>query len=165
MKIKRSCGCRANKIMKKVTLLFFVLAISFTSKAQDEFPNRRGKEKINAAKVGLITNRLSLTEEQAKIFWIVYDEFDKKRSEIRKNIRQMTAESRNITTSDDKILADIKEILSLKQKEVDLEKEYLSKFLKTINIRQVSELYKTEQLFNQMLVKKLNRAENKLEKE
>jgi hypothetical protein len=77
----------------------------------------------------------------------------------------MTAESRNITTSDDKILSDIKEIMSLKQREVDLEKEYLSKFLKTINIRQVSELYKTEQLFNQMLVKKLNRAENKLEKE
>ena len=134
-------------------------------KAQDDLPNGgRGKEKIKAAKIGLITNRLNLTEEQSKIFWIVYDEFDKKRSEIRKNIRQMTAESRNITTSDDKILADIKEIMNLKQKEVDLEKEYLSKFLKTINIRQVSELYKTEQLFNQMLLKKLNRAENKLEK-
>ena len=134
-------------------------------KAQDDFPNgSRGKERIKAAKVGLITNRLSLTEEQAKTFWIVYDDFDKKRSEIRKSIRQITAESRNITTTDDKILADIKEIMNLKQKEVDLEKEYLSKFLKAINIRQVSELYKTEQLFNQMLVKKLNRAENKLEK-
>ena len=106
-----------------------------------------------------------MTEEQAKSFWVVYDEFDKKRNEIRKNIRQMTAESRNITTSDDRILSDIKEIFSLKQKEVDLEKEYLSKFLKTINIRQVSELYKTEQLFNQMLVKKLNRAEGKLQKD
>ena len=151
--------------MKKVTLLFFVLAMSFMANAQDEFPNGRGKEKIKAAKVGLITNRLNLTEEQAKGFWVVYEEFDKKRTEIRKNIRQMTAESRNMTTSDDKVLSDIKEILNLKQKEVDLEKEYLSKFLRSINIRQVSELYKTEQLFNQMLVKKLNRAENKLEKE
>ncbi|MDZ7897067.1 MAG: hypothetical protein U5N85_03430 [Arcicella sp.] len=151
--------------MKKVIILFFVLATSFISKAQDDFPNAKGRDRIKAAKVGLITNRLSLTEEQAKSFWVVYDEFDKKRSEIRINIRKMTAESRNITTSDDKILADIKEVLGLKQKEVDLEKEYLSKFLKTINIRQVSELYKTEQLFNQMLVKKLNRAEGKLGKE
>ena len=108
---------------------------------------------------------MSLTEEQAKGFWAIYDEFDRKRSEIRKNIRQMTAESRNITTSDDKILADLKEVLSLKQKEVDLEKEYLSKFLKVINIRQISELYKTEQLFNQMLVKKLNKASDKFDKE
>lgn len=165
LKIKRSYGYRVNKIMKKVTLLFVVLAMSFISKAQDEFPKGRGREKIKAAKVGLITNRLNLTEEQAKSFWVVYDEFDKKRNEIRKNIRQMTAESRNITTSDDKILADIKEIMSLKQKEVDLEKEYLMKFLKIINVRQVSELYKTEQLFNQMLVKKLNRAEKSLETE
>jgi hypothetical protein len=153
--------------MKKTTSLILIITVTllFKINAQDDFSNARGRDKIKAAKVGLITNRLSLTEEQAKGFWIVYDEFDKKRSEIRKNIRQMTAESRNITTSDDKILSDIKEIMSLKQREVDLEKEYLSKFLKTINIRQVSELYKTEQLFNQMLVKKLNRAENKLEKE
>lgn len=151
--------------MKKVSILITVLFIAFSTslKAQDDIP--RGKEKIRAAKVGLITNRLNLSEEQAKTFWIVYEEFDKKRSEIRKNIRQMTAESRNITASDDKILSDLKEVLSFKQKEVDLEKEYLSKFLKTINVRQLSELFKTEQLFNQMLVKKLNRVENKLEKE
>lgn len=151
--------------MKKITILITILSFAFLTslKAQDDYP--RGKEKIRAAKVGLITNRLNLTEEQAKTFWIVFDEFDKKRSEIRKNIRQMTAESRNITTSDDKILSDLKEVLSLKQKEVDLEKEYLSKFLKSINIRQLSELFKTEQLFNQMLVKKLNRAEGKMDKE
>lgn len=149
------------KVLILITILLFVLSTS--SKAQDDYP--RGREKIRAAKVGLITNRLNLSEEQAKTFWIVYGEFDKKRSEIRKNIRQMTTESRNITTSDDKILSDLKEVLSLKQKEVDLEKEYLSKFLKSINVRQLSELFKTEQLFNQMLVKKLNRAEGKMDKE
>jgi uncharacterized protein YbbC (DUF1343 family) len=150
--------------MKKITILITILSLAFTSisKAQDDIP--RGKEKIRAAKVGLITNRLNLTEEQAKTFWIVYEEFDKKRSEIRKNIREMTSESRNITTTDDKILSDLKEVLSLKQKEVDLEKEYLSKFLKTINVRQLSELFKTEQLFNQMLVKKLERKGDKLDK-
>lgn len=151
--------------MKKITFLITVLFISFASvlKAQEELP--KGREKIRAAKVGLITNRLNLSEDQAKTFWIVYDEFDKKRSEIRKMIRQMTSESRNITTSDDKILSDLKELLNLKQKEVDLEKDYLPKFLKSINVRQLSELYKTEQLFNQMLVKKLNRADEKMGKE
>jgi len=149
--------------MKKAPILItiFLFVLSTSLKAQNGYP--RGKEKIRAAKVGLITNRLNLSEEQAKTFWIVYDEFDKKRSEIRKNVRQMTTESRNITTSDDKILSDLKEVLSLKQKEVDLEKEYLSKFLKSINVRQLSELFRTEQLFNQMLVKKLNRAEGKTE--
>jgi hypothetical protein len=145
--------------MKRIAILFsiFTLIASFTMKAQDEHP--RGRERIKAAKVGLITNRLNLSEEQAKGFWTVYNEFESKRSDIRKNIRQITAESRNLTSSEDKILSDLKEILSLKQKEVDLEKEYMYKFLKVVNVRQVSELYKTEQLFNSMLVNKLNRMD------
>lgn len=151
--------------MKKIIILSTIFFIVLTTKINAQEDYLRGKEKIRAAKIGLITNRLNLSEEQAKTFWIVYEEFDKKRTEIRKNIRQMTAESRNITTSDDKILSDLKEVLSLKQKEVDLERDYLPKFLKTINVRQLSELYKTEQLFNQMLVKKLNNKEDKLGKE
>ena len=154
------------QIMKKIIFLIAILFVSCSPilKAQDELPPR-GKEKIRAAKVGLITNRLNLSEEQAKTFWIVYEDFDKKRSDIRRTIRQMTSESRNITTSDDKILSDLKELLNLKQKEVDLEKDYLPKFLKSINARQLSELHKTEQLFNQMLVKKLNRMDSKMGKE
>ena len=111
--------------MKKVTILIAILSIAFSTslKAQDDYP--RGKEKIRAAKVGLITNRLNLSEEQAKTFWIVYDEYDKKRAEIRKSVRQMTAESRNITASDDKILADIKEDTSI----VSCPKEYFKSIL------------------------------------
>lgn len=146
--------------MKRIAILFsiFTLIATFATKAQDE-QHHRGRERIKAAKIGLITNRLNLNEEQAKGFWGIYNEFESKRFEIKKNIRQITAESRSLTSSEDKILSDLKEILSLKQKEVDLEKEYMSKFLKVLNVRQVSELYKTEQLFNSMLVNKLNRGE------
>lgn len=140
-----------------ISLICFVFSINV--KAQDE--PLKGKEKIKAAKVGLITNRLNLTEDQAKGFWVVYNDFDTKRWEIRKSIRQITAESRNTTSSEDKILSDLKEILNLKQKDVDLEKEYMSKFLKVINVRQVSELYKTEQLFNAMLFNRLNKKDGK----
>ncbi len=143
-----------------ISLICFVFSLNV--KAQDE--HHKGKEKIKAAKVGLITNRLNLTEEQAKGFWPVYNEFDMKRWEIRKSIRQITAESRNTTSSEDKILSDLKEILNLKQKDVDLEKEYMSKFLKVINVRQVSELYKTEQLFNAMLFNRLNKKDGKDDK-
>jgi uncharacterized protein YbbC (DUF1343 family) len=59
--------------MKRITILITILSFAFTSitKAQDDMP--RGKEKIRAAKVGLITNHLNLSEEQAKTFWIVYE--------------------------------------------------------------------------------------------
>ena len=120
--------------MRKLFVLIAMIgfAVNFTASAQDE-PQQRGKEKIKAARLGLITNRLNLTEEQAKSFWPIFNDYDSKRTEIRKSVRQITAESRSLTTSDDKIAANLKEILNLKQKEVDLEKEYQAKFLKVLN--------------------------------
>ncbi len=147
--------------MKKSAIILSLIYFFFTLTATAQDEPQKGKEKIKAAKVGLITNRLNLTEEQAKGFWVVYNEFDTKRFEIKKNIRHITTESRNMSSSEDKVLSDLKEILNLKQKEVDLEKEYMAKFLKVINVRQVSELYKTEQLFNAMLFNRLNKMEGK----
>ncbi len=146
--------------MKKVIFVFSCLLLlsQVTAFSQDD-PMQKGREKIKAARLGLITNRLNLTEEQAKGFWPIFNDYETKRADLRKSIRQLTAESRNLTTSDDKIAANLKEILNLKQKEVDLEKEYQAKFLKVISVRQVSELYKTEQLFNMMLMKKLRNGE------
>ena len=99
-----------------ISLICFVFSLNVKAQAQDE--PLKGKEKIKAAKVGLITNRLNLSEDQAKGFWVVYNEFDTKRWEIRKSIRQITTESRNTTSSEDKILSDLKEILNLKQKSI-----------------------------------------------
>jgi len=116
-----------------------------------------GNQRIDNAKIGLITNRLNLTTEQSQQFWPVYNEFDGKKKDIRKQMRKLIVETNTLTTSDDKILANIKETLNLQQKEVDLEREYMTKFLKVINVRQLAELYKAEQMFTQMLIQRLNK--------
>lgn len=116
-----------------------------------------GNQKIENAKIGLITNRLNLSTEQSQQFWPVYNEFDAKKKDIRKQMRRLIVETNTLTTPDEKILANIKETLNLQQKEVDLEREYMNKFLKVINVRQLAELYKAEQVFTQMLIQRLNK--------
>lgn len=116
-----------------------------------------GNQKIDNAKIGLITNRLNLSTEQSQLFWPVYNEFDSKKKDIKKQLRRLIVETNTLTTPDEKILANIKETLNLQQKEVDLEREYMSKFLKVINVRQLAELYKAEQVFTQMLIQRLNK--------
>jgi Spy/CpxP family protein refolding chaperone len=105
----------------------------------------------------LITNRLNLSTEQSQQFWPVYNEFDGKKKDIRKQMRRLIVETNTLTTPDEKILANIKETLNLQQREVDLEREYMNKFLKVINVRQLAELYKAEQVFTQMLIQRLNK--------
>ncbi len=138
--------------------LFFglMLLISLAVEAQNG-----GFQKIENTKIALITNRLNLTPEQGQQFWPVYNEFDGKKKDIRKSYRKLVSEINTLTTSDEKILANLKETLSLQQKEVDLSKEYMTRFLKIINVRQLAELYKTEQLFTNMLIQRLNKNSNK----
>ena len=61
-------------------------------------------------------------------------------------------------------MTELKEMMALRQKEVDIDKDYLTKFLKVLNPRQVSELYKTEQMFKQMLLRRLENRQEKGEK-
>lgn len=140
------------KKMKKI--IYVCLLLPILSFAQKQGGGRG--QKIHSAKIGIITERLNLTPEQAPQFWAIYNEYDNKRGDFRKNIRQTMEDAVSLAATDDKILAAQKQLLSLRRKELDLEEEYMNKILKTITPRQFSELKRTEANFNKMLLEKLN---------
>jgi Spy/CpxP family protein refolding chaperone len=144
--------------MKRLLLfcLLTILALSGSYAQNQDFTTEK-RQKIKAAKIGLITNTLNLTPEQATQFWPVYNEYDDKRAEVRKQIRQLAIESNTLTATDDKLMTNLKTMQDLRQKETDLEKEYANKFLKVLTVRQVVELEKTEHRFTQMLLHRLNK--------
>lgn len=114
-----------------------------------------GREKIEAAKIAMITNRLNLTTDQAQVFWPVYNEYNNRKQELTRKMKQLNTES--LRPNNDNVVDDLKEYNGIKQKLADLDDEYLNKFLKVISPTQLAELYKTEQMFNKML---LNRLKN-----
>lgn len=67
--------------MKTNKILFILIFISYSSFAQSFLEEK--KEKINALKVGFITNELDLTAEEATKFWPIYNAYDDKQFEIR----------------------------------------------------------------------------------
>ena len=147
--------------MKKI--VFILLLIPIISIAQ----NRQGGggggrlQKIHSAKIGMITERLNLTPEQAPQFWAVYNEYENKKIELKKSIRRTMEDAVSLAATDDKILSAQKQVLALRRKELDLEEDYMNKILRTITPRQFSELKRTEANFNKMLLEKLNeKAEN-----
>ncbi len=142
--------------MKKT--IFILLLIPIISIAQ----NRQGGggggrlQKIHSAKIGMITERLNLTPEQAPQFWAVYNEYENKKIDLKKTIRRTMEDAVSLAATDDKILSAQKQVISLRRKELDLEEEYMNKILRTITPRQFSELKRTEANFNKMLLEKLN---------
>ncbi len=111
-------------------------------------------QKIESQKIGYITNRLNLTTEQAPQFWAIYNEYNGKKKDLNRKIRQLIGGQARKNDSD--VLNNLKEVNSSKQRLGDLDDEYMSRFLKVISPSQLQELYKTERDFNRMLLEKLN---------
>ena len=137
--------------------LMSLLLIAQVATAQNDL---NGRQKIEAAKIGLITNRLNLTTDQAPQFWAVYNEYNSKKQELNRRVRQLTNEPSRSSLTDDQLRNGLREVNSTKQKLADLDDEYMSRFLKVITPAQLAELYKTEQVFNKMLLNRLNNQGN-----
>jgi len=136
--------------MKKI--IIYIILSFFSALVFAQQPG--SKDKIEAAKIGFISEKLNLNPKQAQLFWPVYGEYAGKRKEIRKAIKQLKLEGDESQT-DAEALEDLRKIILYKQKELDLEKEYLDKFLKILSANQVALLYKAEKEFSQMLLDKL----------
>lgn len=118
-------------------------------------PPGEKNEKIEAAKIGFLTERIHLTQEQAKVFWPVFEEYSSKKREIRKSIKKMRHQCVHGTMNDSEILTEMRRVHQVKQNELDLEKEYFEKFVKILSAKQVAELYDAERDFTKMLLDKL----------
>ncbi len=144
--------------MKKI--IFIALFLPYLAVAQVKKQGGQRQQKIQTAKIGMITERLNLTPEQAPQFWAVYNEYENKKVDLRKNIRRNMDDAGSLAATDDKIIASLKQVISLRKKELDLEEEFMNKILRTITPRQFSELKKTEINFNKMLIEKLKDKDN-----
>ena len=138
--------------MKKILLLLLLPILVFAQKNKDE-----RRENIRNAKVGMITNRLNLTIDQAPKFWVIYNDYEQEIRDIRQKVKKITEDASSLAASDEKIAKNINQILDLRQEEVNLEREYLDKLKKIISIRQYAELKRTERAFNQLLISRLNK--------
>lgn len=150
-----------SRFSKKIAVAVFSVMITVVagSHAQAQRHSQEEMQKIQDAKVAIITNRLNLTAEQSTGFWPVYNEYSQKRRELHRAQRKIINDKKSEGKTDEQVLGNLKEVQELKQKELDLEKEYQGKFLKVITASQVIELYKAEKTFNDMLIQRLKQRQ------
>jgi len=142
--------------MKKLILIFVALCLSGTLSAQ----SKANMKKIESARIGLITERLGLTPEQAKEFWPLYNEFTDKHKEIRQEFRERRNKMSEGEPTEEDRLALIKLGHQYKERQLELEKSYSDRMLKVISSRQLLSLKKAEEDFKDMLLKRLQQQRN-----
>ncbi len=136
--------------MKKIfllTFLFFTTAII----AQERRP---AKERVDAMKIGFLTERLNLTSEEAKTFWPVYnmysDELEKLRKSRRENI--INTKENLDELSDAELEKNVDNEIIFRQNELEIIKKYHPQFKKILPIKKVAKLYKSEDDFKRRLL-------------
>jgi hypothetical protein len=148
--------------MKKIMILFVGLIITASVFAQDEEPvtvDPKAQEKIKAARIAFITERLGLTPAEAEKFWPVYREFSLKREDLRKQYRdnRKNPDPNKTVEQNEKEALDLG--LKLKQNELDLEKEYSGKLLNVVPAQKVMALRKAENDFRKILIDQIQKRQ------
>ncbi|MDO7875734.1 hypothetical protein Q5H93_13400 [Hymenobacter sp. ASUV-10] len=140
----------------RLTAVAVLLLAAPLAQAQGRQPGRPGGRltQIENAKIAFITNRISLTQEQAQKFWPIYNEFSARRRELNRNTRLLR---RDITPdmTDAQIRDNITQSFTGRQQELNLEKEYFEKFQKVISLRQVAQLLNAERDFTKEVIKRV----------
>lgn len=141
-------------------LLSFIFLLPAMAQDEAELPkDARAREKIIAARIAYITEKLNLTPAEAEKFWPIYNEFDEKRKEIRteaKQVRQNPDPSRSAEENQKAALAQQHEF---RQKELNLEKDYSTRLLNVVSAQKVMSLPKAEKDFRTILLKKMQQQQ------
>ena len=117
---------------------------------------RKGQRlaQLENAKIAFLTNRVTLTQEQAQRFWPVYNEFSGRWRELNRSGRQLRRDIGE-GISDQQIRENITQSFAMRQQELNLEKEYFEKFQKVISLRQVAQLFLAERDFTKEVIRRV----------
>lgn len=149
--------------MKKIFIIsLYILSASFAfGQDQTEIDpatqtqDPKVQEKIKNLRIAYISDKLGLTPEQAEKFWPVYRGFSDERKQLRMDFAKSRREvnAQNPTPQDQERL--VKLGLELKQRELDLEKDYSGRLMKIITAQQMLNLRKAEGDFQRMILQQV----------
>lgn len=138
-----------------ILILFCAFILGSTAAmAQNGRPQQERRENVEAAKVAFLTDKMGLTAEQSQRFWPLYNEYEAKRRELVRAYRSGYREDVD-QLSDQEAKARMDGMFSLREKELELEKEYVARYQRVITSNQIIKLYRSEREFTKLLLKKL----------
>jgi hypothetical protein len=141
--------------MKRILLAlpaFFLIALVSVGQ-----PPEGKRERVEAMKIGFLTDRLDLSPDEAKLFWPVYNKYQDELDALRKGRRNnlMNARQGIDEMSDADVAKTVDAELQFRQSELDIIRKYDPQFRKILPIKKVASLYQAEEAFKRKLLEML----------
>ena len=143
-----------NHLLRRA-VLGWLLALLPLAAAHAQGPRRQERiSQLENAKIAYLTEKVSLTQDQAQKFWPLYNDFSAKRRDLNRRLRQLRPDNLDGLT-DQQIRDNLNQLFALRQQEVTLEKEYFEKFQRVLSVRQVGRLFIAERDFTREVIKRV----------
>ena len=144
--------------MKKILILTSI-SILMSIWTQDATAQGRVKEKIKSHKIAFISEKLDLSEVEAQKFWPIYNGYQSEKQDLiaKQNIKF----DPNMTDAQADKLMD--EVLTLRTKEIELQRRYIQKMKTAIPSRKVAMVFKYEREFQGEVISKVKNRQNRRE--
>lgn len=144
--------------MKLFNALMIAFALFITvpamSQEQDE-PSKDQKERVEALKRAFITERLNLSVAEAEKFWPVFNEFEDKKKEIKKVIKQAN-KACEADPKNEKLLIEKLGVITQKRKEeADVDEKFMKDVLPILGAERTGKLLGIEEEFRKKLMDEL----------
>jgi hypothetical protein len=141
----------------KNILSLFVVFISLNAFAQDGPFIRKKKEQIKSLKVAFITSELSLTSDEAAKFWPLYNGYEDKQQDIKKQklkgyLDRMDDDSLD-KLSDKEATTILSQMESSEDELYQAKKKFVASLKGVISPLKILKLKKAEENFNRKLLK------------
>ena len=142
--------------MKKY-ILFLVVFLSITNFASAQ-RGGGGKNKMESYRIAYITDKLSLTPEEAQRFWPIYNQFRDQLKEIRKDAKgQKAIEDMTDNEAENAISGNFER----EEKVAALKKEYVKKLKGVIPPKKIAQLQQVEQDFKKEVLQRMKERREK----
>lgn len=144
--------------MRSVIVIMFGLLVNANvifaqvNSADDFSKKERFREKLEAQRIAYITNKLDLSSDESIKFWPVYNEYAKKRLEVRRENRDLR-KGKGSDQMDSRNSVD--DQLAMQEKELQLKRDYYGKFKQLLPERKLIRLEEVEKEFNMEVIKTL----------
>ena len=142
--------------MKKY-ILFLVMFLSITTFASAQ-RGGGGKNKMESYRIAYITDKLSLTPEEAQRFWPIYNQFRDQLKEIRKDVKNQKAIE---DMTDSEAESAISGNFEREEKVSALKKEYFKKLKGVIPPKKIAQLQQVEQDFKKEVLQRMKERREK----
>ncbi len=136
-------------------LLMFPVALFAQDKQQDK------KDKVETMHIAYISQKLDLTTDEAEKFWPVYNQYKADIDVLRKQRMDNVETVKKAGGIDNMSEADVQKLIiaetDIESRQLELRKQYVTKFQAVIPIRKVAKFFVAEDGFKRYLLNQLSK--------